>query len=120
MHLHSLRIKRPLAAIKAGHFDAEISPYDLVSIRRIYQADRSSAVIILSANDEGPRADTSLEGLAKLKPVFKARGSVTAGNSSQMSDGAGAVLLASEQAIKDYGLNAASAFRQLFRCRRAA
>ena len=62
------------------------------------------------AVDEGPRADTSAEGLAKLKPVFKARGSVTAGNSSQMSDGAGAVMLASEKAIKDYGLTPLARF----------
>jgi acetyl-CoA acyltransferase len=61
-------------------------------------------------NDEGPRADTSAEGLAKLKPVFRAGGSVTAGNSSQMSDGAGAVLLASAQAIKDYGLTPLARF----------
>ncbi len=54
--------------------------------------------------DEGPRKDTSVEVLARLKPVFRMGGSVTAGNSSQMSDGAGAVLLASGQALKDYGL----------------
>src|SRR5262249_47400214 len=54
--------------------------------------------------DEGPRSDTSAEGLAKLKPVFAAKGSVTAGNSSQMSDGAGAAILVSEQVLKDVGL----------------
>src|SRR3546814_17412221 len=62
---------------------------------------------LLVENDEGPRPDTSPEGLAKLRPVFRNGqfgGTVTAGNSSQMSDGAGAVLQASEQAIKDYGL----------------
>ena len=72
--------------------------------------------------DEGPRPDTSLEGLAKLKPVFRNGqfgGTVTAGNSSQMSDGAAAVLLASEQAIKDYGLTPLATFRQLLRRRRA-
>jgi acetyl-CoA acyltransferase len=52
--------------------------------------------------DEGPRADSSLESLGKLKPVFSAKGSVTAGNSSQMSDGAAAVLLMSEEALKRY------------------
>ena len=52
--------------------------------------------------DEGPRPDTSLEGLAKLKPVFAAKGSVTAGNSSQTSDGAGALILASEKAVKQF------------------
>src|SRR5690606_11305189 len=60
--------------------------------------------------DEGPRADTSPEGLAKLRTVFRAGGSVTAGNASQMSDGAGALLLASEQAIKDYGLTPLARF----------
>ena len=54
--------------------------------------------------DEGPRADTSAEGLAKLRPVFAARGSVTAGNSSQMSDGAGASILVSERVLKELNL----------------
>ncbi|MBS0516068.1 MAG: acetyl-CoA C-acyltransferase, partial [Proteobacteria bacterium] len=61
-------------------------------------------------NDEGPRAGTTVDVLAKLKTVFRANGTVTAGNSSQMSDGAGAVLLASEQAIKDYGLTPLAKF----------
>jgi acetyl-CoA acyltransferase len=55
-----------------------------------------------AVNDEGPRRDTSPEGLARLKPAFAVRGSVTAGNSSQMSDGAGAVVLMSEAALKRY------------------
>ncbi len=54
--------------------------------------------------DEGPRADTSAEGLAKLRPVFAARGSVTAGNSSQMSDGAGASILVSERVLRELDL----------------
>ena len=57
-----------------------------------------------ATQDEGPRSDTSLEALAKLKTVFAQRGSVTAGNSSQMSDGAAAVLLCSEAALKRYNL----------------
>jgi acetyl-CoA acyltransferase len=65
---------------------------------------------VLVENDEGPRADTTLEGLAKLRPVFRMGGSVTAGNSSQMSDGAAGVMLASEQAIKDYGLTPLARF----------
>ena len=64
----------------------------------------------LVSQDEGPRPDTSAEGLAKLRPVFRNGGSVTAGNSSQMSDGAAGVLLASEQAIKDYGLTPLARF----------
>jgi acetyl-CoA acyltransferase len=54
--------------------------------------------------DEGPRPDTTAEGLAKLKPVFAARGSVTAGNSSQMSDGAGAAIVVSEKIVKELNL----------------
>jgi len=102
--------QKALAAIQAGHFSAEISPYEIIS----RSAELASGQIITRSKtigtDEGPRADTSLEGLAKLKTVFKARGSVTAGNSSQMSDGAGAVMLASEQAIKDYGLTPLARF----------
>jgi acetyl-CoA acyltransferase len=60
--------------------------------------------------DEGPRPDTSLEGLARLKPVFAAKGSVTAGNSSQTSDGAGALILASERAVKTFGLKPLARF----------
>src|SRR5574343_455849 len=102
--------QKALAATAAGHFAAEISPYDVVA----RSADLAGGRIITRAKtlavDEGPRADTSAEGLAKLRPVFKARGSVTAGNSSQMSDGAGAVLLASAQAVKDYGLTPIARF----------
>lgn len=102
--------QKALAATAAGHFAAEISPYEVVA----RGADLAGGRIITRAKtlsvDEGPRADTSAEGLAKLKPVFKARGSVTAGNSSQMSDGAGAVLLASAQAVKDYGLTPIARF----------
>jgi acetyl-CoA acyltransferase len=56
------------------------------------------------AIDEGPRPDTSLEGLARLKPAFAVKGSVTAGNSSQTSDGAGALILASEKALRQFDL----------------
>jgi acetyl-CoA acyltransferase len=60
--------------------------------------------------DEGARPDTTVETLAKLKPVFAARGSVTAGNSSQTSDGAGALILASEAAVKRFGLQPLARF----------
>ena len=60
--------------------------------------------------DEGARADTTLEGLAKLKTPFAARGLVTAGNSSQTSDGAGALILASEKAVKQFGLKPLARF----------
>jgi len=105
--------QKALAAIAAGEFGDEISPYEI----RSHVPDVSSNTILLRNKrvdtDEGPRADTSLEGLAKLRPVFRNGqfgGSVTAGNSSQMSDGAGAVVLASEQAIKDYGLTPLARF----------
>jgi len=60
--------------------------------------------------DEGLRADTTLEGLAKLKPVFAAKGSVTAGNSSQTSDGAGALILVSEKILKQFNLTPLARF----------
>ncbi len=106
--------QKALAAQAAGEFRDEISPYEIVS----HQPDLADGSRILTRNklaehDEGPRPDTTLEGLAKLRPVFRNGqfgGSVTAGNSSQMSDGAGAVLLASAQAIKDYGLTPLARF----------
>jgi acetyl-CoA acyltransferase len=95
--------RRALAAIAAGHFRDEIAPYTV----REHLPDLATGEIrvceFVAENDEGPRADTSLEKLAKLKPVFHARGTVTAGNSSQMSDGAAAVLLMSESALKEFG-----------------
>ena len=102
--------RRAVAAIAAGAFRDEITPY-LVSS---YQPGEGGAVRVserLCDTDEGPRADASLETLGKLKPVFAARGSVTAGNSSQMSDGAGAVLLMSEAAVKRYGATPIARFR---------
>jgi len=102
--------RRALAAIAAGEFKDEISPYAVRA--RVPVLAGSTVKVIEKAvdTDEGPRADTSVEGLAKLKPVFRMGGSVTAGNSSQMSDGAGAVLLASEKAIKQYGLTPLARF----------
>jgi len=105
--------QKALAAIAAGEFKAEISPYEVAS----HVPDLAGNTIQLRRKlveiDEGPRSDTSLEGLARLRPVFRNGqfgGTVTAGNSSQMSDGAGAVLVASEQAIKDYGLTPLARF----------
>ncbi|WP_028769567.1 acetyl-CoA C-acyltransferase [Silanimonas lenta] len=102
--------QKALAAIAAGEFREEISPYTVRSRQPVPGGNTVRVVEKLVDTDEGPRADTSLEGLAKLRPVFRMGGSVTAGNSSQMSDGAGAVLLASEQAIKDYGLTPLARF----------
>ncbi len=102
--------QKAIAAQAAGEFDAEIAPFTLDDrypdlVGRGIKADTRTI-----RADEGPRADTSREALAKLRPVFKMGGSVTAGNSSQMSDGAGAVLLASERAIKEYGLTPLARF----------
>lgn len=102
--------QKALAATAAGEFRAEISPYPIVARQPVLGGNTVAVREILLRDDEGPRPDTSAEGLAKLRPVFRNGGSVTAGNSSQMSDGAGAVLLASAQAIKDYGLTPLARF----------
>ncbi|QWT47391.1 acetyl-CoA C-acyltransferase [Azospira inquinata] len=102
--------QKAAAARGAGHFQAEISPYTV----RAHVPDLASGTVRLLEQvcdqDEGPRLDASLEKLAKLKPVFAAGGSVTAGNSSQMSDGAGAVLLVSEAVLKRFNLQPLARF----------
>ena len=96
--------QKALAAQANGEFSAEISPYPI----RENVPDLASGKIVTRERrierDEGPRADTSADGLAKLKPVFAARGSVTAGNSSQMSDGAGASVVVSEAVLRELSL----------------
>ncbi|WP_182343673.1 acetyl-CoA C-acyltransferase [Comamonas koreensis] len=102
--------QRALAAQQAGDFAAEITPITVtdrgVDIARGEAVSRSRTVDL----DEGPRPDTSIEGLAKLRTVFAARGSVTAGNSSQTSDGAGALLVVSEAALKRFNLTPLARF----------
>ena len=102
--------QKAMAAIAAGEFKSEITPYSVVSRQPVVGSNTIQLRELLVDTDEGPRADTSAEGLARLRAVFRNGGSVTAGNSSQMSDGAGAVMLASEQAIKDYGLTPLARF----------
>lgn len=93
---------RALAAIDAGVFKEEIVPLDVVvDAPGGVSGARLEKVF---DTDEGPRADTSLEALARLRPVFRNSGTVTAGNSSQMSDGAAANVLVSEEALQKYGL----------------
>jgi acetyl-CoA acyltransferase len=96
--------QRAIAAINNGDFADEIAPYRIAE----HLPDMNTREVMVkarnAAQDEGPRADTSLDALARLKTVFAQKGSVTAGNSSQMSDGAGAVLLCSEAALKRYNL----------------
>src|SRR5574343_577972 len=102
--------QKACAAIAAGHFNAETTPYlineSLPDLRSGEIKTRSRTVEF----DEGPRADASLEKLGKLKPVFNVRGSVTAGNSSQMSDGAGAVMLVSEKILREHNLTPIARF----------
>ncbi|MBX9402934.1 acetyl-CoA C-acyltransferase [Lysobacter sp. BMK333-48F3] len=105
--------QKALAAIQAGEFKSEISPYQIASHLPDLAGNTIRLKQALIDTDEGPRLDTTLDGLGKLKPVFRNGqfgGTVTAGNSSQMSDGAAAVLLASEQAVKDYGLTPLARF----------
>ncbi|MEW8190928.1 MAG: acetyl-CoA C-acyltransferase [Candidatus Thiodiazotropha endolucinida] len=101
--------QRALAAINAGHFEREILPY----LVKQHLPDEGNTIRILERpvkSDEGPRPDSSLEGLAKLRPVFAAKGSVTAGNSSQMSDGAGAVVVMSERKMRALNLEPLARF----------
>jgi 3-oxoadipyl-CoA thiolase len=86
-----------VASVGSGRFDDEIVPIEAPVDARRRQVRTVDA-------DEGPRADTSLEALAKLPPVFKEDGTVTAGNSSPMNDGAAAVLLATETGLEQHGL----------------
>ena len=102
--------QRAVAAIAAGEFADEITPVDVTARTANLKTGESVVSTRVVNIDEGPRPDTSLEGLAKLRPVFAARGSVTAGNSSQTSDGAGALILASEAAVKRFGLTPLARF----------
>ena len=96
--------QRALKAIANGEFAEEIAPYTIDEKYPDLVTHRIREEISIKDTDEGPRADTSAEALARLRPVFAAQGSVTAGNSSQMSDGAGAVMLMSEAAMKRFNL----------------
>ncbi len=89
--------RRALAAQAAGDFKGEIAPLEVPTGRR--------GATQLFSTDESPRADSSMEKLARLQPVFKTNGTVTAGNSSPLNDGSAVVLLASEEAVKTHGLN---------------
>ncbi|TDK33135.1 acetyl-CoA C-acyltransferase [Luteimonas terrae] len=105
--------QKAIAAIQAGEFKDEISPYEIVSHQPDLAGNTVQLKKLLVDTDEGPRPDSSIEGLAKLKPVFRNGqfgGSVTAGNSSQMSDGAAGILLASGRAVQDYGLKPLARF----------
>ncbi|TCP06178.1 acetyl-CoA C-acyltransferase [Caldimonas thermodepolymerans] len=102
--------QKALKAIQSGEFKDEITPVEIVE----RFPDLATGEVVTRTRtvdvDEGPRPDTSLDGLAKLKPVFAAKGSVTAGNSSQTSDGAGCLILASEAAVKRFNLQPLARF----------
>ncbi len=91
--------RRALRATDSGEFKEEITPYTIAEKVPDLEAREVKVKTHEAVNDEGPRRDTSPEALAKLRPAFAAKGSVTAGNSSQMSDGAAAVVLMSEAAL---------------------
>jgi acetyl-CoA acyltransferase len=102
--------QKALKAIAAGEFKDEMTPFTVTSRTPDLASGESIAKTRTVDIDEGPRADTSAEGLAKLRPVFAAKGSVTAGNSSQTSDGAGCLILASEKAVKQFDLKPLARF----------
>jgi acetyl-CoA acyltransferase len=87
------------AAIATGAFDREIVPVSVAA-----QSSKRAADPVVFANDESPRPDTTFEGLARLAPSFRKGGTVTAGNSSPINDGAAAVLVASEDSVRAHGL----------------
>ena len=102
--------QKAMKAIAAGEFAAEMTPVNIVERCPDLSSGEVGTKVRRVDVDEGPRADTTLEALAKLRPVFAAKGSVTAGNSSQTSDGAGALILASEAAIKRFDLKPLARF----------
>ena len=95
--------QKAMAAIQAGHFKSGILPVTVEEIYLDAKGKKQKRNYIVDT-DEGPRADTSVEALAKLKPAFAAGGCVTAGNSSQTSDGAAFVIVMSEKMINELGL----------------
>lgn len=95
--------QKALNAIQQGHFKEGIVPITVNEVYLDEKGKRQKRTFVVDT-DEGVRADTSLEGLAKLKPAFAVKGTVTAGNSSQTSDGAAFVIVMSERMVKELGL----------------
>ncbi len=100
---------KAVSAIKEGKFKHEIVPFK-ISENYVDENEKRKTRELLVETDEGPRADTTVEALAKLKPVFAATGSVTAGNSSQTSDGAAFVMVVSERFLKENNLKPIARF----------
>jgi len=101
---------KAIAAMQAGEFASEMTELEVPERSLDLESAEVSVRTRKLSLDEGARPDTTVETLGKLKPVFAARGSVTAGNSSQTSDGAGALILASEAAVKRFGLQPLARF----------
>ncbi len=101
--------QRALAAIEAGRFKDEIAPFEVAEVS-LNGKDKPQTRTIIFDTDEGPRRDSSAEGLAKLRPVFHARGTVTAGNASQMSDGAASAVVMSSKKAKALGVKPLARF----------
>jgi acetyl-CoA acyltransferase len=102
--------RRAVAAIENGERVEEITPVEIFEKFPNLATGEIDIKTRTITQDEGIRADTTMEGLAKLKPVFAAKGSVTAGNSSQTSDGAGALILVSEKILKQFNLTPLARF----------
>ena len=101
--------QRAIAAIEGGKFRDEIAPLEVVEVN-LNGGTKPQTRKICFDTDEGPRSDSTLEALAKLKPVFHAHGTVTAGNASQMSDGAAAAVVMSLDRAKALGLTPLARF----------
>ena len=101
--------QRAAAAVNSGKFDPELVPID-VELKEMGADGKPVTRNFTVKRDEGPRADTSLEALAKLKPAFKEGGTVTAGNSSQVSDGAAGVVIMSSEKARVLGLKPLARF----------
>jgi acetyl-CoA acyltransferase len=102
--------RRAIAAQQSGERVAETTPIEIIEKFPDLATGDIRVTSRLVSDDEGARADTSLDALAKLKPVFAAKGSVTAGNSSQTSDGAGALILVSEKILTRFNLTPLARF----------
>jgi acetyl-CoA acyltransferase len=102
--------RRAVAAQQAGFFKDEITPVEIITRTPNLATGQIDIRKRIVDSDEGPRPESTMESLGKLKPVFAAKGSVTAATSSQMSDGAGALLLVSERILKEHNLTPLAKF----------
>ncbi len=102
--------RRAIAAQQAGWFKDEITPVEIITRTPNLATGQIDIVKRVVDTDEGPRAESSMESLGKLKPVFAAKGTVTAATSSQMSDGAGALLIVSEKILREHNLTPLAKF----------